>query len=71
MFANDRSSKLVRRVISVPPKYNHLPLSAKIADKLNEPKITTVPINAVTIMLGLIAITVSSSGPIPKPENKF
>jgi hypothetical protein len=67
-FASARSNKLVRTVISVPPRYNHLPLSAKSADKLNEVKITAVPSNAVIIMLGLISITVARSGPIPKPE---
>jgi hypothetical protein len=54
----------------MPPRNNHLPLSAKIADKVNEPKITAVPSKAVIIILGFTSIATSRSGPNPTPENK-
>jgi hypothetical protein len=50
-------------------KYNIIPLCAKSDANVNEVKITTVPISAVTIMLGLTPIAASRSGPIPIPEN--
>lgn len=53
----------------VPPRNNHFPRSAKIADKLNATKTKEVPNNAVVIILGLIWATCANKGPNPKPIN--
>lgn len=69
MLAKLKSIKVLSIVNSVPPKYNHDPLSESIEQTVKDTKTTEVPMKAVTIMLGSTIITCSSSGPIPTPVN--
>ena len=69
-MAKESNKSVLKTVESGPNKKSQYPLCEKRTLSVKLAKMTTVPINAVTIILGSILITKSNKGPIPIPERK-
>jgi hypothetical protein len=68
MLARVVTKKPRNKVEIMPPKYSQDPRLAKIDEMLNDTNMRHVLKKAVGIIAGLISITCSSKGPIPKPK---
>lgn len=67
IFMSPRSAITERQDIRLPPKYKRLLCSAHNEVREKHTKMSAVAKNAVEMMVGLIAIACSSSGPRERP----
>lgn len=68
MLARDINMRTDSKDIKVPPRYNHFPRSANMAEILNDVNTNVEAKNAVGMILGSTWMTYSKSGPTPRPE---
>lgn len=70
MLAKESNKSVLKSVESGPNKKSQYPLCEKRTLSVKLAKMTTVPTNADTIILGSILITKSNKGPMPIPAKK-
>jgi len=71
MLARDINMRTDNNDIKVPPRYNHFPRSANMAEILNDVNTNVEAKNAVGMILGSTWMTYSKSGPIPRPKKTY